>query len=202
MHKQIVFVTIVASLLASSCNRGNDSALQAKNSQADADVPMGLRNLSQRDIGSICMLDSINGQTIRGDASFPPDTMARLQGWARIADAGKPLPPVVYLVLRPNDSSEGRDVYLEMGRMPRPDIGGSDPTLEMIGFEGQAKLPAEGTYKVQVLQATKAWKTLCTVPATLSIGQREEAARPLFPIMEDRKPDATPTPEGKKGDRS
>jgi hypothetical protein len=168
-----------------SCALEGNGAPKAGADASTANVPEKIRQAASRDIGAICTLESINGKRPRVGTSFPPKVTAIFQGWARIADRDQPAPPIVYLILRPEGGGADQDVYLEMGRMPRPDQSGSDSASEMIGFEGQSKLPGEGAYEARVWQGTSEWGSLCTVSQPILVEKPTEPAQMLVPVMED-----------------
>ncbi|GAA4853981.1 hypothetical protein [Luteimonas vadosa] len=185
-----VSLLALAGLGMLSCASEEEGQSKTSVETAAANVPDQIRHVASRDIGSICTLESINGKRPRFGTTFPPNTTAIFQGWARVADRAQPLPPIVYLVLRPEGAGEDQDMYLEMGRAPGRDQSIANPELQMIGFEGQATLPGEGVYEARVWQGTSGWGTLCTVSNTITVEQLHEPERTLLPIMEDEKTDS------------
>lgn len=156
-------------------------------------LPAPIREAVEREVGAICMLESINGRSLRAGARFAPGATAVFKGWARTADGQQPLPPLLYLRLRAQGADPAQDVYLELGRMPRAEIAGEEAALEMIGFEGQSRLPEdEGTYEVHVSQGTNQWQTLCRSPTLLTVAAAREPGRRLVPVVRDASPSDDP----------
>jgi hypothetical protein len=58
-----------------------------------------------------------------------------------------------------------------MGRMPRPELANGDERRELVGFEGEANLPAAGSYDVLVSQSNGRWQTICRTRMVLEIAQ-------------------------------
>ncbi|GAB3348413.1 hypothetical protein GCM10027430_09190 [Lysobacter tyrosinilyticus] len=119
----------------------------------------------------MCFLEKVNQKSVRAHPQLKAGQPGVFSGWANVADAAHPAPELVHLVLRPIGAGPNGDVYLTMGRMPRPDMAGDDPRREMIGFEGEGTLPASGAYEVLVSQSNGKWQAFCRTGARLEVVQ-------------------------------
>jgi hypothetical protein len=192
MNKVCIPVLWGLSCLLASCDSTSISGADGHGqAAAKRHLPEPIREAVNRDVGAVCVLESINGRSPRAGARFAPGATAVFRGWARTADGQMPLPPVVYLRLRPQGADPAQVTFLELGRMPRADIAGEESALEMIGFEGLGRLPeAEGTYEVDISQGTSAWQTLCRSPTLLTVAAAREPGRRLLPVVQDHTPSA------------
>lgn len=117
----------------------------------------------------MCFIERVNQKPVRALPTFRTQDAVVFQGWANVADGERPTPSRIHIVLRPKGGTSA-DAYLEMGRMPRPDLAGGDPRREMIGFEGEGRLPAVGTYDVLVSQSDADWESICRTGIVLGVG--------------------------------
>ena len=162
-------LVMTLALVCSSCKAPAESDAAAQNANIDSDRPVAIRAAQTRQIGAICPLETVNGVPVRDAPEIRAHRMATFTGWSTIADPVQPAPPLVYLILRPLGAAGAKDVYLEMGRMPRPDLANGDARREMAGFEGQQLLPDAGSYDILVSLGTREWQTVCRSGATLEI---------------------------------
>jgi hypothetical protein len=181
------FLTVGALLTACAQESGQDRPA-AKPAQENPQRPAAIRDARDGAFGGICRLDTVNGWSPQ-ERSFPPGATAIFMGWGRTSDPAQPVPPMVYLVLRPRGGTPEQDLYLEMGRMPRPDLAGDQPSLEMSGFEGLVdRLPAAGVYEVHLSQGTRHWQTLSRCGDLLTVAEPEPPSPVLVPFMEGENP--------------
>lgn len=171
--KQGLLVALFA-VIAAGC--GNDTPQPTGGvSPAPAAVtndgrPAELKAAARSPLGAACFLEMVNNIPVRQRPALRAGSAGVFSGWASVADPEHPAPPMVYLVLRRQGADAGRaDVYLKMGRMPRPDLAAGDERREQIGFEGEQPLPSPGTYGVQVSQGTAQWQALCDTGAIIEI---------------------------------
>ena len=155
----LLFFTVV---IATACGQ------RAPKSETDV-RPLALKHAVHSNIGSMCFVEQVNQYPVRDLPNFRPGSSVVFSGWANVASNQNPTPRHVHVVLRPR-AGTARDAYLEMARAPRPDISGADPRREMIGFEGEARLPGMGTYEVLVSQSDGSWETVCRTGIELDIG--------------------------------
>lgn len=161
-------VCVSLCLLMAACDRGVTPGQAATVDPRPAE----LRATVERPMGSMCFLQKVNQVAVRARPRLRAGQPGMFLGWAHVADSEHPTPGLVHVVLRPvGGHGTQADIYLEMGRMPRPDLAGNDARREMIGFEGEGTLPGGGMYDVFVSQSNGRWRSLCRTGTVLEIGQ-------------------------------
>jgi hypothetical protein len=172
-RKQGLFVALWA-VAAAGCGNGTTQPAKGSSttpaSAATDGRPSELKGAAPSSLGAACFLEMVNNVPVRQRPGLRAGTAGVFSGWASVSDPERPVPPIVYVVLRRQGVDSGlADVYLKMGRMPRPDLGADDKRRELVGFEGAQQLPPAGTYRVQVSQGTPQWQVLCDTGANIEI---------------------------------
>jgi hypothetical protein len=150
------------------CARKDEPKAAVEESAAGSQ-PRTAAHPETRKIGSACFLETVNRVAPREKPTLRAGTPAVFRGWAVVADAEHPVTPLVDVVLRRVQDGGFEDIYLEMGRMPRPDLSQGDPKRELAGFEGETLLPMPGTYDILVSSGTVDWQTVCRTGSLLVV---------------------------------
>jgi hypothetical protein len=159
---------VAACLLVAACNG------ESKQGSVPADGrPVELQGTVESPLGSMCFLEKVNHKSIRSRPVLKAGQAGLFEGWASVANQDEPAPRLVHVVLRPTGAAgaRGKDVYLQMGRTPRPELANGDTKRELVGFEGETTLPAAGSYDVLVSQSDGHWQTICRTRMGLEIAR-------------------------------
>ncbi|MBF6023247.1 hypothetical protein [Lysobacter niastensis] len=141
----------ISSGLALTCLLGMASCARTPEEPAfSEELPAALASATLSRQGVICPLESVNGVGTRRLTPLVPGSVAEFTGWSTVADAERPTPPLLHIVIR-SQVVGAADQFLPAVRIRRPDIANGNPRLIAAGYSARGKLPAvPGAYNVIV----------------------------------------------------
>lgn len=165
--KTSAVILLCVALLSAGCRRQNDATAGAASDAASA-VPEteGAAKVLKGRV--ICPLEIVNGKSIRQSRSFRIGSKATLVGWSRVADAERPVPPLVYVVFRSNVPDGSVDLFWPGIRVARPDVANGNPRMVKAGYSASGSFPTHpGQYKVLVRVGDQNLQRECDTGETL-----------------------------------
>lgn len=132
--------------------------------------PAALRDAKVSRGGVLCPIEKLNGEGVRQLPALRAGSVVTLSGWATVADAANPTPPLVHLVLRPRGSSGSADAFLPGQREARTDLAATNPRIRNAGFVVTARLPSvPGRYDVLLWTGSEDAQVECDTHARLEL---------------------------------